>query len=121
MLKSNGWKSDKKLKFIVANLSDNTGNAVARRIQGDLLSIGMSTTILPLEQAEFKQAVRDGNFDLALLSLPLLSGNIGYPPGPALLLYQLPSYIRRQSDIYGVNMMLGGLIQFENIWLKRIY
>jgi len=125
MLKSSGWQSDKKLNFIVASLSDNTGNAVALRIQGHLLSIGMNTAISHTEQAEFRKAVRDGNFDLALLSVPLLRGNIGYrnsgyPPEPALLLYQLPSYILRQSDIYGVNVMLGGLIQFENVWLKRM-
>ena len=121
MLKSSGWQSDKKLKFIAANLSDNTGNAVAVRIQRMLSSTGMSTAILHFEQAEFKKAVRNGNFDLVLLSAPLLCGNLVYLPQPTFRLYQLPSYILRQPDIYGVNAMLGGVIQFENVWLKRRY
>jgi len=121
MLRSSGWQSDKKLKLIVANLSDNTGNAVATRIQRMLSSIGMNTVIFPFEQSEFNKTVGDGNFDIVLLSVPLICGNVGYPSRHSLLLYKLPSYILRQSDIYGINAMLGGVIQFENVWLKRRY
>lgn len=119
MLKSRGWQSDKKLNFIAANLADNAGNAVATRIQRMLSSVGMKTTILHLEPEEFKKAAQNGNFDLALLSMPLLYRDVSCPAEPALLLYKLPSYILRQSYIYGVNMTLGGVMQFENAWLKR--
>jgi hypothetical protein len=117
------WNDSQALSLLYAPLPDNTGSAIATRLQRDFLSqIGLQIDIKTTNPGEFRQSLKEASIDLALLSMPLyrdgIASSLAFDQMYLLIpLYFLPASFLCQPNVRGVNIAWGGVIAFESVWL----
>ena len=113
------------IQLISAPLPDNTGNEIAARLQRSFLSqVGLQVSLVNTDAVSLQNVLRDGDANLALLSIPLLQGTDAaidwFNHSNALIpLYLLPSHFLCQSHLCNLNIGWGGVIAFDQIWLAK--
>ena len=116
---------ERTLNLIHAPLPDNTGRAIAMRLQRDYFSqVGLEVTVEATDPSAFRQSLSDSDYDVALLSTPiyqesdirlldLSQTDLSIP------LYLLPASFLCQSKMRGIDMGWGGAIKLEGVWLMK--
>ena len=122
-LKQAGWNQP--LNLVYAQLSDNTGNAIATWMQRDSLSqIGLQVEVKAADFDTLQGGFKGNMAALALLSMPIapetdVSSLEVNPSNSLILLYLLPASFLCQSKVRGVKVVSGGVLAFERTWLAN--
>ena len=118
-------KSSPAIRLIFAPLPDNSGNEIAARLQRSFLSqIGLQISTVNTDSVRLQNVQRDGDANLALLSVSLLHGadaaiNQLHRSNDLILLYLLPSNFLCQSHLRNLNIGWGGVVAFDQTWLEE--
>ena len=122
-LKHAGWNQP--LNLVYAQLSDNTGNAIATWLKRDSLSqIGLQVELKAVDADTLQEGFKEDPPTLALLSMPIAPESdisfleIGHSDS-LIPLYLLPSSFLCQPKVRGVQVVSGGVLAFEKAWLAE--
>ncbi|MCZ6679173.1 MAG: ABC transporter substrate-binding protein [Candidatus Poribacteria bacterium] len=113
------------LNLTYAPLPDNTGGALATRLQRDYLSpIGLQVDIKAMDPGALQPSAKATAIDLALLSMPISQdGDVSAlelnQTDSLIPLYFLPASFLCQPKVRGMNSVWGGVLALESAWLAK--
>jgi peptide/nickel transport system substrate-binding protein/oligopeptide transport system substrate-binding protein len=108
----------KPIKLIVLN-TDNDAVKIADRISFDLLKIGITVNITPLNRQEFQNSLNDKSYALALRILTLLSKDLSinlFVP----LFYQNMNMLQKPELQNLSNSAQNGVLQFDDMYILHL-